>query len=120
MIDKAIEVLNQHQQWRLGEKDEMPYKPLEITQALDEVLVFANDMNTLGSLQIFNLLFKGSQIRHTTWAKAFRTLKDLEDYINYYCDLKGLTNRSLMGDNGYVVQDRLGNSYYFLFHKENI
>jgi hypothetical protein len=38
-LTKAIEILKHHQRWRLGEIDEMPYKPLEITEALDVLLL---------------------------------------------------------------------------------
>jgi hypothetical protein len=37
-VRKAIETLKVHQQWRLGKIDEMPFKPLEITNALDILL----------------------------------------------------------------------------------
>jgi hypothetical protein len=37
-LTKAMEILKHHQRWRLGEIDEMPYKPLEITEALDVLL----------------------------------------------------------------------------------
>lgn len=40
---KAIEVLKDHQKWRLGELDEMPFKPSEITEALDIVLLLVDD-----------------------------------------------------------------------------
>lgn len=38
---EAIEVLEYHQDWRLGRVDEMIYKPSEITQALDILLTSA-------------------------------------------------------------------------------
>lgn len=37
-LREAIEVLEYHQDWRLGKVDEMPYKPKEITEALDILL----------------------------------------------------------------------------------
>lgn len=37
-IKQAIEILDYHQKWRLGKVDDMIYKPLEITAALDVVL----------------------------------------------------------------------------------
>jgi hypothetical protein len=40
---KAIEILKAHQSWRLGQIDEMPYKPLEITEALDVLLLVVDD-----------------------------------------------------------------------------
>lgn len=35
---KAIEILEHHQQWRLGNVQEMKYTPREITEALDVLL----------------------------------------------------------------------------------
>ncbi len=37
-LDKAIKILEYHQQWRLGNEDIMKYKPKDITEALDVVL----------------------------------------------------------------------------------
>ena len=37
-LEKAIKVLEYHQEWRLGNKDIMKYKPKDITEALDVVL----------------------------------------------------------------------------------
>ena len=34
---KAIEVLEKHQKWRLGDIDDMPYNPKEITEAINIV-----------------------------------------------------------------------------------
>ena len=42
---KALEILKHHQRWRLGEIDEMPYKPLEITEALDVLLLFVDEVS---------------------------------------------------------------------------
>ena len=44
-LTKAMEILKHHQRWRLGEIDEMPYKPLEITEALDVLLLFVDENN---------------------------------------------------------------------------
>ena len=40
---KALEILKVHQSWRQGKIDEMPYKPLEITEALDILLLVVDD-----------------------------------------------------------------------------
>lgn len=40
-LKTAIEILECHQEWRLGEKEEMKYKPNEITEALDILLEHA-------------------------------------------------------------------------------
>ncbi len=43
-LREAIEVLEYHQDWRLGKVDEMPYKPKEITEALDILLASVKTM----------------------------------------------------------------------------
>lgn len=37
-IKQAIEVLENHQKWRLGQTDEMPHSPKELTDSIDKVL----------------------------------------------------------------------------------
>lgn len=37
-LQKAIEILEHHQQWRLGKIDDMRWEPRELTDALDLVL----------------------------------------------------------------------------------
>lgn len=37
-LKKAIQILESHQEWRLGNIDEMPHTPKEITEALNLVL----------------------------------------------------------------------------------
>lgn len=37
-LKEAIEILDYHQSWRLGNVDEMIYEPKQITKALDIVL----------------------------------------------------------------------------------
>ena len=37
-IKKAIEILEYHQEWRLGKREDMIYEPKKLTQALDIVL----------------------------------------------------------------------------------
>lgn len=37
-IKQALEILYQHQKWRLGLTNEMPFTPKELTQALDTIL----------------------------------------------------------------------------------
>lgn len=40
---KALEILKTHQQWRIGNIEEMSFKPLEITEALDILLLVVDD-----------------------------------------------------------------------------
>lgn len=37
-LQKAIEILEYHQEWRLGKRQEMIHKPKVLTEALDVVL----------------------------------------------------------------------------------
>ena len=37
-VKTAIEILEYHQEWRLGKRDDMVHEPKKITQALDIVL----------------------------------------------------------------------------------
>lgn len=37
-LKTAIEILDYHQEWRLGKRDDMIHKPKKLTQALDIVL----------------------------------------------------------------------------------
>ncbi len=37
-LKTAIEILDYHQEWRLGKRDEMIHEPKKLTQALDIVL----------------------------------------------------------------------------------
>ena len=37
-LKKAIEILEYHQEWRIGKRDDMIYTPKELTQAFDLVL----------------------------------------------------------------------------------
>ena len=38
----AIEILEYHQEWRLGKRDDMIHEPKAITEALDRVLMEVN------------------------------------------------------------------------------
>jgi hypothetical protein len=38
--EKALEILEYHQQWRLGKFDEMKYTPRQLTEALDVLIEF--------------------------------------------------------------------------------
>jgi hypothetical protein len=37
-LNKALEILRYHQQWRLGKIDEMKHSPSELTEAIDTLL----------------------------------------------------------------------------------
>jgi hypothetical protein len=43
-IYEATEILTYHQQWRLGNEDEMKYTPKELTQAIDVILEYVNNI----------------------------------------------------------------------------
>lgn len=37
-LKQAIEILAEHQKWRLGETDEMPFTTKQLTQAINTIL----------------------------------------------------------------------------------
>lgn len=37
-LNKALEILRYHQQWRVGKIDEMKYSPTQLTMAIDTLL----------------------------------------------------------------------------------
>jgi hypothetical protein len=77
-------------------------------------------------MQVFNVLFKGVQIKHTTWAKAFREEQTARAFIEDYCSERDLTIMSSMGWNSentmddYRAEDRQGNTYYFVIYRQTI
>jgi hypothetical protein len=42
-LQEAIIILGHHQEWRLGYRDDLPYEPKELSQALDMVLDAVRD-----------------------------------------------------------------------------
>lgn len=44
-LKKAIEILDYHQEWRQGKRDDMIYEPKVLTQALDIVLSEVKKLN---------------------------------------------------------------------------
>lgn len=38
-LKTAIEILEYHQEWRLGKREDMIYEPKKLTEALDIVLI---------------------------------------------------------------------------------
>lgn len=45
-LKTAIEILEYHQKWRLGQVDEMKYTPKQLTEALDVVLDKVKSLTT--------------------------------------------------------------------------
>lgn len=46
-LKTAIEILEYHQEWRLGKREDMIHDPKKITEALDIVLSEVKKINTL-------------------------------------------------------------------------
>lgn len=44
-LEKAIQILTHHQEWRLGKIDEIKFNPKELTTALDVVLDKVKNMD---------------------------------------------------------------------------
>jgi hypothetical protein len=47
-LQKAIEILEYHQQWRLGNEEEMKYTSKELTKAISVVLNVAKNVLNVG------------------------------------------------------------------------
>lgn len=43
-LKTAIEILEYHQQWRLGKRDEMIHEPKKLTEAIDVILEAVNNI----------------------------------------------------------------------------
>lgn len=84
-LKTAIEILEYHQEWRLGKREDMIHEPKKLTQALDIVL------SEVKKLPIQNV--SGS-------ASDFYT--DLMKLINRYCK-KGLSKPDLVAKMEYAT-----------------
>ena len=62
-LKTAIEILEYHQEWRLGKREDMIHEPKKLTQALDIVL---NEVKKLEARQTKtkNKLYENSSILH--------------------------------------------------------
>lgn len=77
-------------------------------------------------MEVFNVLYKGNEIRVNPFCKAFLKEEDARKWIVKSCGKMSLTIKSSLGwndDNSmddYRVEDKDGNSYYFVIYKQLI
>lgn len=77
-------------------------------------------------MTIYNVLFKGVEIKATPFCKAFLTEQEADSYIVSKCKALNLTIRSSMGwDDSRTIDDRRtedtdGNTYYFVIYKQEL
>lgn len=50
-LQTAIEILEYHQEWRLGKRDDMIHEPKKLTEALDIVLTEVKKLNKSGVMR---------------------------------------------------------------------
>jgi len=77
-------------------------------------------------MEVFNVLYKGVEINVTPFCLAFLREEEAHDWIEQACETKNLTIKSSLGwdESGtvddYRVEDREGNSYYFVIFKQQL
>ena len=64
-LQTAIEILEYHQKWRLGKREDMIYTPQKITEALNIVLSEVKKMETLNKNKMSNHVLDINTILHT-------------------------------------------------------
>ena len=64
-LQTAIEILEYHQEWRLGKREDMIHEPKKLTEALDIVLSEVKKMETLNKNKMSNHVLDINTILHT-------------------------------------------------------
>ena len=77
-------------------------------------------------LEIYNVLYKGVEKNVTPFCLAFLREEEAIEWIESTCDVKSYTIKSTLGwnddmtFNDYRVEDKDGNSYYFVIYKQKL
>ncbi len=77
-------------------------------------------------LAIYNVLFRGVEVKVTPFCKAFRTETEAREWIDAKIIDFDLVAKSTMGWNedktidDYRCEDKAGNSYYFVIYRQII
>jgi hypothetical protein len=80
-------------------------------------------------MKVFNVMFKGEEVKTIPFAKVFATKEESEAYINEKCKKHGLTIKSSLdsgdGDepliwSDYRTEDKDGNTYFFVTYYQEI
>ena len=70
-LQTAIEILEYHQEWRLGKREDMIYEPKKLTEAIDIVLSEVKKMETLNKNKMSNHVLNVNTILHTKDGRKF-------------------------------------------------
>jgi hypothetical protein len=77
-------------------------------------------------IEIFNVLYKGVEKQITPFCLAFLKEEDARSWIESTCKTKSYSIKSTMGWNqnmttdDYRVEDKDGNSYYFVIYRQKL
>ncbi len=77
-------------------------------------------------MEIFNVLYKGVELNVTPFCLAFLKEEDAREWIKQTCEFKCFSMKSTLGWNesmttdDYRVEDKDGNSYYFVIYKQKL
>ena len=84
-LQTAIEILEYHQEWRLGKREDMIYEPKKLTKALDVVLSEVKKFR-LGAVSSSTLLPDGWRIYKCTDCQEINVKKDNRQITVGFCD----------------------------------
>lgn len=77
-------------------------------------------------VEIYNVLYKGLEIKVNPFCLAFLKEEEARNWIESTCEVKGYNIKSTLGWNDdmtmddYRVEDKDGNSYYFVIFKQKL
>lgn len=77
-------------------------------------------------MEVYNVLYKGVEINVTPFCLAFLREEEARSWIEQTCETKNFTIKSTLGWNDaqtiddYRVEDKDGNSYYFVIFKQQL
>jgi hypothetical protein len=75
-------------------------------------------------IEIFNVLVKGVEIVTTPFCQAFSKEESAREWVNKVCEYNSWTIKSSLGWNDdntfddYRVEDKDGNSFYFVIYRQ--
>lgn len=79
-LKTAIEILDYHQEWRLGKRDDMIHEPKKLTQALDIVLAKVKENELLHSVRLRAILEDRLKSHKEDYDNAWKNLTSESKY----------------------------------------
>ena len=77
-------------------------------------------------VEIYNVLYKGVEVQVNPFCLAFLKEEEAREWIKNSCDINSYSIKSSLGWNeeetmdDYRVEDKDGNSYYFVIFKQKL